>query len=115
MQLLNGLVTQLSKADGLSDGFCKHACSALLTVQQPVRACEVQQQGLQPSKLSETFQKFLSALVTRASKGSPLVSGALVNGPTSVLLPPPRTASGVLLAAVVFFCPCQVPRCHSRV
>jgi hypothetical protein len=69
VQLLNGLVTQLSKGDVLSDSFSRHACAALLTVQQAVRLCEAQQAALQSSKLYETFQKLLELVLKRSSKG----------------------------------------------
>lgn len=68
VQLLNGLVTQLGKGDVLSDSFSRHACAALLTVQQAVRACDAQQAASQSNKLYETFQKLLDLVLKRCCK-----------------------------------------------
>lgn len=73
VQLISGLVAQLSKNEPLSGSFSRHATVALLTAQQSLRAAAAvpsQQTALQQpnSKLTDAFQKLLEALNKRLSK-----------------------------------------------
>lgn len=83
VQLLTGLATQFSKGDVLSDSFSRHACAALLTVQQAVRLCDAQQAVSRSSRLYETFQKLLELVLKRSSKGQ--VSRTALRQPAAVL------------------------------
>jgi hypothetical protein len=73
-QLLSGVVTQLSKADPLSDSFSRHATAAVLSAQQAVRALDA---ASQPSKLHGSFHKVLELVLKRLSKGQ-VRAGAVI-------------------------------------
>jgi hypothetical protein len=69
IQLLNGLVTQLNKGDALAGSFSRHACAAVLTVQQSVRASGAQAADPYQTKLQGTFQKLYELVSKRSSQG----------------------------------------------
>jgi hypothetical protein len=68
MQLFNGLVTQLNQGEALTGSFSRHACAALLTVQQSVRACGAQAADPYQMKLHGTFQKLYELVLKRSSQ-----------------------------------------------
>lgn len=69
LQQLNSLVTQLNKGEALTGSFSRHACAAVLTVQQSVRACGAQAAEPYQMKLHGTFQKLYELVSKRSSQG----------------------------------------------